>query len=391
MIYDGRHSASFEANRLIGAVGTKNTDAICHITGLGQEDAETFLAGCSDDELKALHDTAEGYDGSSSCEAQNPYFQLTNHSILWLDSCNITVCKQQYVLRSNLTPVSVWDGGKEIAEIPQGDGSIEIGLLPGHHSLTAKYDDKGTERTVQEEIDSAAGDGSEETSNISFQFDVETINIPDGYQKDEVYLNHKDTGKTVSQYPCNNGSYQISSFSHEPVQIEHCFPWGKEMSHELSSKTDSLSFSMSGENCQNMEDTVIGYLKGYMDAYRQLDAGRIVNDTDQDRQRLADEINQQKQAGKWFDDKLVSVDIDEGQSFVPGGGEDEVVVYTLEHYQGGGWLDSNETANPSNQDDAPNVYYLHYDQNSKKWLIDNCETSKNIEISNNLKTIQMDY
>lgn len=373
------YSIKGNAERLESALKSKNVKMVARVTGLDKEMASEFVNSCDDSILGELDELKSGnYNGDN--------FKLTKKDFLWLHIYQISVRTYKCKIKTNICPLSIYEGGRLVHYLIEQEGTITI--TPGKHKLVANYDRGKLNQSLSQTVNTSG------ERSASFIFDKLQICVGAKFKDAEVYINGEDTKKTVSNYENIFDDYCITFSNGDKVQLEMQFPWGKLKTKEFTMGTNIVNFSLDDKTKQLVMDTIVSCKKSIIDAKRARDANKANGLTGDAKDYIQDYIASMKKSNEHYVGGIEKIDFDldtftlsDSSVFSKGDYDYFINVKTREFLNDDTPLDTDE-GNPYKYTENKE-YELAYDSKSNKFLINYMIAGDGV--SENIKTVQIDY
>lgn len=373
------YSIKGTAERLESALKSKNVNMVARVTGLDKEMASEFVNSCDDSILDELDELKLGnYNGDN--------FKLTKKNFLWLNIYKISVKTYKCRIKTNLCPISIYEGTSLVDYLIEEEGTITI--TPGKHKLVAKYYRGNLIQSLSQTVNTSG----EKSAN--FIFDKLQIGVGEKFKDAEVYVNGEDTKKAVSSYEKVIDNYYIPFSNGDKVQLEMQFPWGKLKTKEFTKGTNSIKFLPDDKTKQLVMDTIVTCNKSIVDAKKARDANKANGLTGYAKEYVQRFIDNMKKYEEYYHGGIEKIDFDldsftlsDDSDFSQKDYDYYITVQTREFLNDDTTLDPDEAKQIKYTENKE--YELAYDKNSKKFLISGITSGEGV--SENIKTVQIDY
>ncbi|EIT84272.1 hypothetical protein A374_15838 [Fictibacillus macauensis ZFHKF-1] len=128
------------------------------------------------------------------------WLQLKRNGTEWLFFDRYIVAIQPIAVKvaSSFKNTEIYVDRQKKGNLEENDGTINAGyVLPGEHKVKAIY--KGTYTTLKDEATLEMNDVKDNKASIDLPLKGEYINLTSNYSDAHLFINGKDTGKTIAQ------------------------------------------------------------------------------------------------------------------------------------------------------------------------------------------------
>lgn len=236
--------------------------------------------------------------------------------------------------------------------------------LPGKYKLNFKTKTSYANVENEQEIVIDPRDTNLNEVSVEAKLDGEKVNYPDDCDDAEIFINGKDTNITVKNsdkiIPLpSNGKYSI--------ELKKEFPWGKMKSSKLVLKNGNnadLNFDKNNYELINLIKPVISdFAKSYESANKAFDPSKLNNVTDEYKEYLTSDINNNKASNQAFSGSIKSIVLDP-DSLELTKDDDNYNLSVKASFNADLSIGSNKCFNK----DSYSINLI-YDESQKKWLL----------------------
>lgn len=257
-------------------------------------------------------------------------------------------------------------------------------FLPGIHKTEARLKTNLVNLTTKDSITLLSGTDSDDLSLNGYDL---TVNLPNSGTNNgtaKLFINGNDVGVNLYKNPTygpvlTNGSMKM--------YVETTLPWGDVKTDEVPIKSDEMDANFVNAALEStLMDTVTKNIDEWMQAYTTDDVSNFTTASDALKQTVKTDADNDESSGWVYDGTHLSTTFD-------------LNSFNLD-YQDGQWVatltDSEEVNSaqfsagdqPDLQDNNTTFdYQLHYDESSKKWLVDSKTDDYTDLTSDNVKTV----
>jgi serine/threonine protein kinase len=302
--------------------------------------------------------------------------------LFFIETYKVEVQPQFLTIQSNKENSTFLIKDKEISRIDT-DLSSNIGpLMPGLYDIEGVWE---TEFASLKEVKTAElFKVADQQEVLSYEFTEISINIDSNIQEAKLFVNNKDSGKTIQNV---NPFGPILTDGTMKVYAEYSYPWGTVRSEEISIVSqDSLQLTLNPltDTLKQMLETIGNeYANSYVDAYQSGDVNQLKHlDT-----RLLDManneiLNNQNNQITWQGTLLsTKYEKDSYELRDAGNNEYEVSVNTSFQYHLAITNPDNPAAEPSIQEINQRITFT-YHPTREQWLISDLGSSHSLNGSN---------
>lgn len=308
---------------------------------------------------------------ASTNNSSNYLFSLKKQGKKFLFFDNyVFVVKPFYMnVNTNYKNVKVTMDNKVLCTSNQENYTKQVGpFLPGTYSLKSEYasDYANLNRTVSVDLI------DQSVAEVDLSLDGQFVSVNCDYPDAKLLVNGKDTGLTVKDAQ-NFGP--LSKDETVKLSVKKDFPWGTVTSKDVE-VTDSdwvdISFSPVNDTVQNdLMNTANDFQKGYVNSLAALDPSKLVNATDNDKEKITDSINNMKSYNQIYKGTLLkaSYDLDQTKIYTEDDKYYATIISSVDLNEVYYYSDSSDSS-PSSKSHIYE-YTLIYDDSSKKWSVEN--------------------
>lgn len=294
---------------------------------------------------------------------------------------------------TNYKDTSITVDDKEMCKADSNAFSKKIGpFMPGIYTLKAVY--KGQYVNIEKSQEAilngvaSANANSQYVLNVNMPLNAYTVNIESNFNDAKLFINDKDSGLLVRDAKQFGPVPKDGSAS---LQAQKEFPWGIGKSQVV--KTDgkySIFLDLSPVN-DSVTNSIMGtaneYVKSFVEAIIARDAGKLVNNTQKDKDRQKSRFDYMVNDKQYYKGKLTKMEFDTGTlEIYIDSNTYKARITGRENYDSTFYYEGNSDALTTQSNSVSNYEFI-YDETSKKWLIDNVSSGYYYNPENNKEFI----
>lgn len=298
-------------------------------------------------------------------------------SFLVYDKYEISVTPVYLTLYTNYQDTSLYVDGKKVANANEPDFEKTVGpFLPGIHKVEAKLKTDFIDLTKNDSV--LLWNENKEGADLYLEGENVTLYSNLGEEasdiKSKVMINNKEVNVNAFDEPSFGPVLTDGSMS---IQVIADLPWGETKTAKLPIEEDSVEFNLGQDESlqQTIMDTLVLNAQEWMKAYTTGDPSKMSTDTKGELEVLTDLIDEKKGSSEAYKGEYLGTTFDLNSfSFYRQGEQWKISVDVREFYNSDYYYSDSEKPELE-EDSADWTYYLVYDEQQNKWLVDSNEQS----------------
>ncbi|WP_462410835.1 zinc ribbon domain-containing protein [Neobacillus sp. Marseille-QA0830] len=297
-----------------------------------------------------------------------------NGKTLFYDKYEITIKPVYMSLATNYEKTELKVNGKKVATANKNNFSKTVGpFVPGYYTVEASLKNDYVTLKNKQNVLLTGGDKQEVDAYLEGKDVTLYSDIDDSGLKGKVLLN----GKELKVNPFSEQSFgPILTDGSLKLQVVAQLPWGETKSNEIKIDDTEVEFDLSQDkNLQkSITDTLVLNAQEWMQAYTSGDMSKFTTQTADQNEEMQSEIDSAKESGRLFQGKYLGTTFDLDSLSLYQDDDQWKVRVNAEEYYNSDYYNAGET--PELSDDSVDwTYYLVYDPDKKKWLVEDHSNS----------------
>lgn len=336
--------------------------------------------------IETLTEQAEYYDlDDQTMTADKSYrdtllskglFNLKKNGKTFLyDKYEITIRPVYVSISTNYKDTELKIDGENVATSDSDNYSKKIGpYLPGYYNVKATLDNDYVKNiTSEQEIIITP----EDDQYFDVYLDADTVTIDSDLRGQDISAKVLINGEETDINPFVEEEFgPILIDGSLKMQVKAEMPWGQIKSTEIPIDDNYISVDFESDETfqKNIIDTVVLSAKEWSTAYTSGDVSKMTTYTKSKNEELKEQIEEAKEYGNFYKGSYLGTTIDlESLNLYKEDDYWKAEVSVQEKYNSDSYY---EGESPELEDEENNLdYYLVYDEESKKWLIDDSYSS----------------
>lgn len=283
---------------------------------------------------------------------------------------------------TNFKGTAIYVDDKESGTSKEDGDKVKVGpLIPGEHAIKLDLKTNYADINASQDVDVVPGDDNDNIIEVTIPLKADYIKIDSNFNDAKVFLNGKNTNITVTD--CDKlGPVPMDGTA--KIYLSKSFPWGDSKSKEMEISDSNISLDVDADDNlkQQLMAAVNAYNLSWIQATIARDVSKINNATDDQKEKIKNDIDDMIENQRLYTGKLVKTDYDlDSVKVCFENGKYQAVISDKEYYNDS-YYNEGESAPECTDNDDTWEYTLIYDESSKKWLADSSSSGYDFNSEN---------